>query len=379
MPLRLALLSRYPPIEGGISAKTYWLARGLASRGHEVHVVTHSTSAGMEYALEDGPVDDGIARIDVHRPSAECPWHIPEDKEQTLSLLDQASRIIEQFSIPTVDSGYLVPYGITGHFAKTITGATHILRHGGSDIEKFLITGDLGRLLRETISCADVVVTEPRHAEVFAKLTSARVMLQLPYVPNAAVFSPSGDTGVRGRLAFVGKVNYFWQHKRLRYIAEIMRHLLKQFECWFVAQGNGLAGFQGSLDESFTSKVNWRPFVHPQRMPSLLNQLDAIFVFESSLPHPVVSNLVVEAIATGVGIITDRPDLVDTYRDIFSLGDDQVLVVPLASPPSAANAVRDWVRTRRRFPVPRQEVSFEDYLSLNEELYSAVVDQATKY
>ena len=49
MPYKIALLSKYPPLEGGIAAKTYWLARGLAARGHEIHVITHGISSGREY------------------------------------------------------------------------------------------------------------------------------------------------------------------------------------------------------------------------------------------------------------------------------------------------------------------------------------------
>ena len=52
MSYTIALLSKYPPLEGGIAAKTYWLARGLAGRGHMVHVITHAPEAGREYQIQ---------------------------------------------------------------------------------------------------------------------------------------------------------------------------------------------------------------------------------------------------------------------------------------------------------------------------------------
>ena len=40
--MNICILGKYPPIEGGVSTHTYWLARGLAGRGHQVHVVTNA-------------------------------------------------------------------------------------------------------------------------------------------------------------------------------------------------------------------------------------------------------------------------------------------------------------------------------------------------
>jgi hypothetical protein len=40
--MRLCLIGKYPPIQGGVSARTYQLAHGLARRGHDVYVVTNA-------------------------------------------------------------------------------------------------------------------------------------------------------------------------------------------------------------------------------------------------------------------------------------------------------------------------------------------------
>jgi hypothetical protein len=38
--VRICIVGKYPPIQGGVSAQTYWAARGLAAGGHDVSVVT---------------------------------------------------------------------------------------------------------------------------------------------------------------------------------------------------------------------------------------------------------------------------------------------------------------------------------------------------
>jgi hypothetical protein len=98
-----------------------------------------------------------------------------------------------------------------------------------------------------------------------------------------------------------------------------MRQLTGRFECLVVGQGKGLNDFQNSLGSDTVNNLNWRPFVPPWEMPDLLRQLDAVFIFESGLPHPVFSNLALEAICSGVGIITDRADFAETYQNLVSI------------------------------------------------------------
>jgi len=132
-------LGKYPPLEGGIAAKTYWLARGLALRGHTIHIITNEPSAGCEYKIqgsENPPTK--ISNIWFHRSLDKIPWHLPEDNENAFSLLNTTLEVIRDHKIQLIDTGYLVPYGIVGYLAKKLTGISHVVRHGGSDIEKFL-------------------------------------------------------------------------------------------------------------------------------------------------------------------------------------------------------------------------------------------------
>jgi len=40
--MRIAILGKIPPIQGGVSAATYWTAMELAKRGHAVHVISNA-------------------------------------------------------------------------------------------------------------------------------------------------------------------------------------------------------------------------------------------------------------------------------------------------------------------------------------------------
>ena len=376
MPYRIALLSKYPPLEGGIAAKTYWLARGLAKRGHAIHVVTHGVLAGQEYQIQgaESPPDT-MPNLSVHRAPDKIPWHIPEDEESALTLLDTTLSVIRKHRIQIVDTGYLVPYGVTGYLAKLITGVHHVIRHGGSDLEKFLKKSILGTLLDEAIANADSVITE-RGGEKTLGAIASNLAYQPAYVPDESVFTRYVTQRPCWRLATVGKINHHWEHKALNSIVDIMSQLLPQFECLIVGQGKGLVDFQQSLSPRISASLKWASFVPPWQMPDLLNQLDAIFVFESKLPHPVMSNLVLEAIWSGVGIITDRQDLAETYRDVVSSNETQILVISPTEASSSAKKITQWIQERARSELTlHQLVSFQDYLATTEGTYTGVLGE----
>ncbi len=378
MPFKIAFLSKYPPLEGGIAAKTYWLTRGLAKRGHMVHVITHGNLAGQEYRIQrDENPPNPIPNLWVHRTPDEMPGHIPEDNEYALSLLDTTLSVIREHKIQILDTDYLVPYGIVGHLTKLITGVHHVVRHGGSDLDKFLKKRILGTLLDEAIANADIVITEKGREKTLESIAS-HLAYQPVYVPDESVFMPGVTQRPRCRLATIGKINYHWKHKALDSIADIMVQLIPQFECWIVGQGKGLADFQQSLSPAISASFKWTPFVSPWEMPYLLNQLDAILVFESRLPHPVTSNLILEAVYSGVGIITDRQDLAETYRGVVTLNKEQVLVVSPTEASSSADTIRQWVREREHTkPSSHQLISFQEYLSSTERIYSGVLKRGS--
>ena len=57
--MRICIVGKYPPIQGGVSMRTYWTAYCLAERGHEVHVVTNAKEASPPFRMHMRPEDWG--------------------------------------------------------------------------------------------------------------------------------------------------------------------------------------------------------------------------------------------------------------------------------------------------------------------------------
>ena len=51
IPLKLCIIGKYPPIQGGVSRQMYWLARCFAELGHQIHFVTNADEVELEYRI----------------------------------------------------------------------------------------------------------------------------------------------------------------------------------------------------------------------------------------------------------------------------------------------------------------------------------------
>ena len=47
--MRVCLIGKYPPIQGGVSMRTYHMAHELAKRGHQVQVITNAREVELPW------------------------------------------------------------------------------------------------------------------------------------------------------------------------------------------------------------------------------------------------------------------------------------------------------------------------------------------
>ena len=47
--MKICIISKYPPIQGGVSSAAYWLAKGLGEEGDKVFVISNCWEAEPEY------------------------------------------------------------------------------------------------------------------------------------------------------------------------------------------------------------------------------------------------------------------------------------------------------------------------------------------
>jgi hypothetical protein len=188
--LRICFVGKYPPIEGGVSAQTYWAARGLAERGHEVHVVTNAAEVEDTYrvAIDDDDMDDyepvypeNGGFVKVYRPERSGPRmsHIPWANPFVSKIAGMATQVVREYDCQVLVAYYFEPYAVAGHLAASWTGVPLLVQHAGSDLERLMRIPELAATYKEILRAADRVMTRPLLFQRFEGLGVRREALRV--------------------------------------------------------------------------------------------------------------------------------------------------------------------------------------------------------
>ncbi len=200
--MNLCIIGKYPPIVGGVSRNTYWLANGLAESGAEVHVVTNAQEVESEYRSwsrrfsGDDPSRFSAtaqARLFVHTTDGSPVRYIPWANPYVTKLASVACRVVREHACDFILGYYLEPYGLAAYLAAQWTGIPYGLRHAGSDIGRLMLSTDLRTSYREVIVAADFLIANQTSYRGFLRLgvDAERVYLLPRLFPPDTIFHPA--------------------------------------------------------------------------------------------------------------------------------------------------------------------------------------------
>lgn len=215
--MRICIVGKYPPIEGGVSAQTYLAARGLAERGHQVFVVTNASEVEEAFRIhlerEDDPFlapafpGGGAVRVFSPEPYGPRMSHIPRSDAFVSKLAGMALRVVEGFDCEVIIGSYFEPYGLAASLAAQWSGTRLLLEHAGSDLDRLMKLPDLAAAYKHMLRSAAGVITGASLASRFLGMgvPAEALFLSAPYgVP--AMFTPQApplSAGEIERLALV--------------------------------------------------------------------------------------------------------------------------------------------------------------------------------
>lgn len=126
----LQLSYEYPPIGGGGSRVAFGLSRELASRGHQVHVVT------MRYG--DLPLRENLDGVTVHRVPCirRSKFHcsLPEAGLYLARARPVLADLTKQHRFDVVHGHFILPGGINAGWLSRRSGLPYVLTAHGSDV-----------------------------------------------------------------------------------------------------------------------------------------------------------------------------------------------------------------------------------------------------
>lgn len=199
--MRICFVGKYPPIEGGVSAQTYWAVRGLAERGHQVFVVTNASEVEEAFRIHLEPQDDsflapgfpngGAVRVFSPEPYGPRMSHIPRSDAFVSKLAGMALRVVEGFDCEVIIGSYFEPYGLAAWLAAQWSGTRLLLEHAGSDLDRLMRLPDLAAAYKHMLRSASGVITGSSLATRFLGMgvSAEALFMSAPYgVP--AMFAP---------------------------------------------------------------------------------------------------------------------------------------------------------------------------------------------
>jgi len=295
--MRILLIGKYPPCQGGIAAKAYWLSRALERRDVSLDVVTLLPEFYRSAAT--GPLPESV-RLRVVRPS-EPPWFIPGTSTVVEQLLAASLDLAHAHPPDVVEANYLVPFGLVAVAAARILEAPLLLRHAGSDLAKLGTWKATGPAIRGLLEAADLVISpeEGITAEVSHLLVHAAVARLPRYVPDPKGFVHRPNSKAGTTILLAGKLNYHWRLKALDSLFAAMA-ARPEWHLQALVGGTGGAKVRGEADRhGISDRISWGDFVPPEEMPAWIASASVVWSVERSGGVVDFSNLVPEALTVG--------------------------------------------------------------------------------
>jgi glycosyltransferase involved in cell wall biosynthesis len=172
--VRICVIGKFPPIQGGVSMRTYWSAHGFATRGHEVHVVTNAKEVRPPFRMHMRVADWERCNARYDAGSVTVHWTDPVDRSQAYipmaspfvsKLAAIAARVHSEHPFDVVYSHYMEPYGVAAHLAAQIARVPHVVRMAGSDAGRLWHHPQLEALYDHVLRSAEIVIAAGTVAE----------------------------------------------------------------------------------------------------------------------------------------------------------------------------------------------------------------------
>jgi glycosyltransferase involved in cell wall biosynthesis len=170
--VRICIIGKYPPIQGGVAVRTYWIAHDLAARGHEVHVVTNAKEASPPFRIHmrrpdwkrcegsypaAGSAGPGSVALHWTDPLDRSQHYIPLASPFISKLASMAMKLHSERPFDVIYAHYLEPYGIAAHLAAGLGRVPYVVRMAGSDAGRLWLHPQLQTLYDHVLRSAAAV------------------------------------------------------------------------------------------------------------------------------------------------------------------------------------------------------------------------------
>lgn len=298
----------FPPIGGGGSTATRYLARELVRRGHVVDVLTSRCFGLAAREVVDGA---GIYRVPVRRRRMDF-CSVREMATFLLSAAPKALQLATRHRYDLVHVFFGVPCGPIGWLLKRTHGLPYLIRMGGGDIPGFKPYGYKRHyqwatpLTKRLWRDADgLIVVSADLRERVRRIDPFVLPVTIPNGVDLEEFSPARAPRAGGPLRII-TVSRLISRKRIDVLLEAARRIRNTvptpFRIDLVGDGVDRPRLESvSAAAGLADIVHFRGNASRDELPDIYRDAD-LFVLPSLAEG--MPNVVLEAIASGLPVIT---------------------------------------------------------------------------
>lgn len=313
--MNVLIIGKYPPIQGGESTKTYWLARGLGRRGHNVSVISNCYEVENQYRCQIPR--KGAYKLQPHnvelistQPKS-TPFFIPQYNPYPEKLLSLAFEKTSKSEIDFILGWYLVPFGGVAATTARMNGISYGVQHAGSDIERLFKNPVFRPYLERVVKGANIVFAYPQMTEFFKKQGCKAVFTHCPAIPDE--FNPNGhyldfknefglDVEKEKTALFLGKIN---RGKGLECLLSAFQNLSDDYNLLVVGDGKLKEKYVSFAQRNNIENAHFIKPLPPWMIPDLLRSVRTVVVPENDFGVTLhKSRIPLEALCSGNVVVT---------------------------------------------------------------------------
>lgn len=286
--MKILMIGKYPPMQGGISTKTYWLYKEIEKDGVEFWIITLDNS---HYSTNE----HNSAKVTVVKDK-QVPWHIPETSLVDDRLLNAALKATNDFTPDLIETNYLWPFCKDALFIAQTLNKPLLIRHAGSDILKFYNDQEFRDIMSIYFDQAAAIVSNISSIDLLKDICNdtGKIRCMPRYIPNPDIFK-SEKPDKQYDILFAGKINYNWHLKGLKLLLELIKQ--KELKALFLIGGKYKDDIYKQITEKkLESRIKLNGFVKPDKMPAIYNACKFVWCWEEEGVIEDFSNIIWEAL-----------------------------------------------------------------------------------
>lgn len=277
--MNILLIGKFPPCQGGVATKFYWLFSAFLTRRDDFKFYAITIAKKPYVTSLPNHISSRVRVIISENP--DIPWFIPKSDLFVDQIVNLALQLAIHTQFDIIICNYLEPYLAATYIVSQLLSIPYLVFPAGSDMKKLLPCPNVSVALVAYLQQATKICLPQEKItnfkELYPTISPKKILPVNRYVPDSYAFTNS-TARTNNTILFCGKVNRYWRLRGISKLCDLLNKFLDiKLKCYI--QGAYLREFKSEiLKYVSSSQVNIvEKFISPECMPIELSSAFAVW------------------------------------------------------------------------------------------------------